>query len=81
MPKRDVSYTEITCDRCGRKIQVEKEDQFRYYLRITKYAVLWWGKLWTPRGWNVDFYLCEDCLSDLEIWIKRGKENNRRSKR
>ena len=77
MPKREVRYTEIVCDRCGRKILTEEiPQQFHHLLEVKKIAVLWWGKLWTPRGWNTEVYLCDDCLDDLEHWMEGKRKTD-----
>ena len=71
MPKRDVSYTEITCDRCGKRIQlVDKNLEFRHLVVVTRYTQVWFGKLWNPRGRTADYYLCEDCVDVLINWLE-----------
>ena len=72
MPKRDVHYVEIKCDRCGKIIRVDSKMSFKYLLRIFKFVKLWIGKQWCYG--TTDVYLCEDCIDDLEIWLNMLRE-------
>lgn len=77
MPKRDVSYTEITCDRCGKRIQLPDKDlAFRHLVVVSRYTQVWFGKLWNPRGRSADYYLCEDCVDDLMYWIEEKRRDD-----
>ena len=71
MPKRDVNYTEITCDVCGKKIQLADSGlAYRHLVVITRYAQVWFGKMWSPKGRKAEYYLCENCRDVLMYWLE-----------
>lgn len=71
MSKRDVNYTEITCDVCGKKIQLANKGlAYRHLMVITRYTQVWFGKLWNPKGRATDYYLCDNCRDILMYWLE-----------